>query len=65
MNLAALPAASATAACSVGTEGAQGPDRITRNLYDEAGQLTQIRKAVGTPLLQNYASYYYTLNGEQ
>lgn len=64
MNLASIPAAGSNA-CAPGTEGAQGPDRITRAVYDAAGQLVQIRKAAGTPLEQAYATYSYTLNGKQ
>lgn len=54
----------ALSACTPGT-GAQGPDRITRNRYDAAGQLVQVRKAVGTVLEQAYATYAYTANGKR
>ncbi|MAL57107.1 MAG: hypothetical protein CL682_08085, partial [Brevundimonas sp.] len=43
-------------ACTLGTEGGQGPDRIERRVYDAAGQLLQVRRAVGTPLEQVYAA---------
>jgi RHS repeat-associated protein len=52
-------------ACAVGTQGSYGPDRITRNIYDNAGQLLQVQKAVGTGIQQNYATYSYTSNGKQ
>ena len=56
-------------ACALGTEGTGsgdfGPDRITSNVYDAAGQLTQLQKAVGTSDEQVYARYTYTLNGKQ
>lgn len=52
-------------ACSLSTQSAAGPDRVTRNTYDAAGQLTQIQRAVGTPLQQNYASYLYSSNGKR
>lgn len=53
-------------ACSPGTEGTQGPDRITKNVYDAAGQLVQVRKAVGVVgLEQAYATYDYTPSGKQ
>lgn len=52
-------------ACTLGTEGSNGPDRITKNVYDNASQLLQIRKAVGTSLEQAYATYSYTSNGKQ
>ena len=57
----ALPAS----ACAPGTQGSQGPDRITKNVYDAAGQLIQVRRAVGTSLEQAYATYSYTPNGRQ
>jgi RHS repeat-associated protein len=65
MNLAALPTANAASACSLGTQGAQGADRITRNTYDGAGQLQVVKRAYGTPTAQNYVTYSYTLNGKQ
>lgn len=52
-------------ACALGVDGSNGPDRIAKNLYDAAGQLVQVRKAVGTPLEQAYATYSYTTNGKQ
>ncbi len=51
--------------CEVGFEGTQGPDRITKNEYDAAGQLTKIIRAYDTPLQQDYATYTYTANGKQ
>lgn len=53
-----------TAACTLETQGSNGPDRITKNEYDAAGQLVQIRKAVGTSLEQAYATYSYTATGK-
>ena len=52
-------------ACVLGTEGSQGADRITKNVYDAAGQLLKVQKAVGTPIQQDYVTYTYTLNGKQ
>ena len=63
MNPAAF--GSAPGACSLGTEGGQGPDRITRDLYNAAGQLLKVQQAVGTPLQEDYATYEYTANGKQ
>lgn len=57
---ASLPAS----ACTLGPEGSQGPDRITRTVYDAAGQVLQVRKAVGTPIEIADVSYSYTLNGQ-
>lgn len=56
----ALPAS----ACMLGTEGSDGADRITKNTYDAAGQVLQVRKAVGTPVQIADVTYSYTDNGE-
>jgi RHS repeat-associated protein len=64
MNPAAFTSLPASA-CSLGTEGGFGPDRITRNVYDAASQLLQVQRAYGTPLQQNYATYTYTANGQR
>jgi RHS repeat-associated protein len=63
MNPAAFGAA--PGACVLDTQGTHGPDRITRNTYDAASQLTQVQRAYGTSLQQNEATYEYTLNGKQ
>jgi len=63
MNLSAFPWG--LDACSLGQQGTQGPDRITRNSYDKAGQLTRVQKAVGTDREQDYVAYEYTDNGKQ
>jgi RHS repeat-associated protein len=63
---AALYGSLPASACSPGTEGSFGPDRITRNSYDAADQLLKIQKAVGVPLLEeDYATYTYSANGKQ
>lgn len=54
-----------TNACKPQTSGGNGPDRITRNEYDEVGQLRRVSKAVGTPLEQIYAEYSYSANGKR
>lgn len=64
MNPAAYGSLPASA-CTLGTEGPQGPDRITRNVYDLAGQLTQVQQAYGTSLQQNYATYTWSPNGQR
>jgi RHS repeat-associated protein len=63
MNPAAF--GEAPGACALTTTGTQGPDRITHNIYDAAGQLVQIQKGYGTSLQQNYTTYEYTPNGKQ
>jgi RHS repeat-associated protein len=57
-----LPASACTLAT---TSATYGPDRITRNVYDDAGQLLKVIKASGQPLQQDYVTYTYTLNGKQ
>lgn len=60
-------------ACSLSTQGANGPDRIARLYYDAAGQVTTERRAFGVTtangfpqtLQQDYARYTYTLNGQR
>ena len=64
MNMAAFDSAP-TNACSLGTAGAYGDDRVTRNVYDAASQLLQVQRAVGTSIQQNYATYTYSLNGKR
>jgi len=64
MNPAAFGALPASA-CILGNQGSWGPDRVTRNVYDAAGQLLQIQRAYGTSLQQNYAAYEYSANGKQ
>lgn len=52
-------------ACTLAAQGSQGPDRVTKYIYDAAGQVLQVRKAVGTSLEQAYATYAYSPNGKQ
>jgi RHS repeat-associated protein len=63
-------------ACTLTAEPAQGsngPDRITHNVYDEAGQVLKVQRAYqittanGFPatLQQDYETYEYTMNGKQ
>ncbi|HYG29066.1 MAG TPA: RHS repeat-associated core domain-containing protein [Allosphingosinicella sp.] len=64
MNPASFPSLPASA-CTLGPQGIHGPDRITRNVYDAAGQLTQVQRAYGTTLQQNEATYSYSPNGRR
>ena len=59
MNPAAFTSFPASA-CSLGSVGSFGPDRITRNVYDAAGQLRVVQRGYGTSLQQDYATYTYT-----
>jgi RHS repeat-associated protein len=65
----ALPPSACTLAT---TSSTYGPDRITRNVYDAAGQLLKVIKAYGQTtanglpqLQQDYVTYTYTDNGKQ
>lgn len=57
--------ASLPAACTPGTAGSDGPDRISKSVYDANGKEVQVRKAVGTSIEQAYATYSYTANGNR
>ena len=46
-----------SSACTLGTQGALGPDRITRTNYDAAGQVTSIQRAYRTGDQITYARY--------
>ncbi len=50
-----------SSACVLGTEGAFGPDRITRYTYglEGHGRITKEERAVGTPLQQVYVEYSF------
>jgi len=52
-------------ACTLGTQGSFGPDRIVRNVYNPAGQIVQLREAVGTSIEAAEATYSYTPNGKR
>jgi RHS repeat-associated protein len=52
-------------ACTLGTQGAAGADRITRTSYDAESHALKIQKAVGTASQQDYATYTYSANGKQ
>jgi RHS repeat-associated protein len=51
-------------ACTLGTQGAHGPDRITRNVYDLAGQRLQVREGVGTAIEAAEATWAYNDSGQ-
>ncbi|UKK86163.1 hypothetical protein L7H23_08725 [Sphingopyxis sp. BSN-002] len=54
-----------SSACTLGTAGTQGNDRITRNTYIIPGRLQKVQRAYGTALQQDYVEYSYTANGQQ
>lgn len=56
--------ASLPTACTLSTQGANGPDRIMRNTYDLADRVIQVQLGYGTPLQQVAMSQTFTLNGE-
>jgi RHS repeat-associated protein len=62
LNTAAFGALPASA-CTLGTEGTQGPDRITNTSYDVLSRPLQVVKAFGTSVQYTYATYTYYLNG--
>lgn len=64
MNPAAFASLPASA-CTLGTEGNNGPDRITKNIYDNLNRVIQIRRAVGTSIEEAYATYSYTADSLQ
>ena len=64
MNPAAFASLPASA-CTLGAEGTQGKDRITKNVYDAARRPQKVQRAFGTVLQQDYVTYTYTPNGKQ
>ncbi len=63
MNPAAFASLPASA-CALGPQGAHGPDRITRTVYDAAGQRLQLREGVGTDVEAAEATWAYNLAGQ-
>lgn len=53
-----------SSACTQGTAGSDGPDRISRTIYNTASQVTVVQKGYGTTLQANDVSYSYTNNGQ-
>jgi len=52
-----------TAACTLQSTGSDGPDRISRTLYNAAGEATQVQTAYGTSDQATVATSTYTGNG--
>jgi len=53
-----------SSACTPGTAGGDGPDRITRTIYDAAGQRLQLREGVGSTVEGTEATWAYNLDGQ-
>ena len=52
-------------ACNlVAVGGVNGADRITKTVYDAAGQALQVIQAAGTSAQRTYATYEYSSNGK-
>jgi RHS repeat-associated protein len=56
---------SQTAACVPQTTSANGPDRVTKMIYDAADQVTKVQTAYGTADQSDEVTSTYTNNGEQ
>jgi len=59
-SFTSLPAS----ACDQGSTGGFGADRISKSVYDAAGQLTKVLSAVGTATQQDTVTSTYTQNGQ-
>lgn len=53
-----------SSACTLGTEGSNGPDRISRNVYDQVNRVIQVQGAYGTALQQTTATQTWTGNSQ-
>jgi RHS repeat-associated protein len=51
-------------ACQLSAQGSDGPDRISKNVYDGAVRVTQLIKGFGTSIQQTYSTTNYTPNGK-
>ncbi|MEQ1549246.1 MAG: RHS repeat-associated core domain-containing protein [Chakrabartia sp.] len=55
---------SQTDACTPQTTGPNGPDRVTKLVYNAAGERITLQLAVGTPVATDEETSTYTLNGK-
>jgi RHS repeat-associated protein len=53
-----------SSACTLGTEGSLGPDRIVRYTYDSADRVTKATNAYGTSLASDEYTLTFTSNGQ-
>lgn len=51
-------------ACTLAATGSAGPDRITRNTYDNESRITKVETAVGTAQASDEVITAYTANGQ-
>lgn len=51
-------------ACTLGTLGSDGPDRITKRTYDDIGRIIKVQSAYGTAQQADAATTNYTINGQ-
>lgn len=51
-------------ACTPQPTGPNGADRVSKNVYDAAGQVTEVQSAVGTPDAATEVKASYTANGK-
>jgi RHS repeat-associated protein len=63
MNPAAFGSLPASA-CTLGTQGSNGPDRISRTTYDSVGRVLTVQSAYGTALAQTTRTNAWTDNGQ-
>jgi RHS repeat-associated protein len=52
-------------ACTLGTSGSDGPDRISQNNYDTINEVTSIIQGLGTSNQRTYDAMTYGANGEK
>jgi len=52
-----------SSACTLGTKGSYGDDRVARNTYNNGGQVLKTISAYGTTLAQDTVTRTYTTNG--
>jgi RHS repeat-associated protein len=51
-------------ACLPQTTGSNGPDRVSKTIYNSASEVTQVQVGVGTAEASNEASFTYSNNGK-
>jgi RHS repeat-associated protein len=54
-----------TNACSLQSAGQDGPDRISKTIYNVAGEVTTVQRGVGTPDMIDEVKFTYTDNGKR